>query len=71
MQLNKHSKRVTYNSTQSAKQAMLFAVGLTVEDMKKPQLAIAIKGCDGNPCNMQVFWVGNISASEGCVTDKY
>jgi dihydroxy-acid dehydratase len=54
MQLNKHSKRVTQDPTQPAAQAMLYAVGLTEEDMKLPQVAIASTGYDGNPCNMHL-----------------
>ncbi len=54
MQLNKHSKRVTQDPTQPASQAMLYAVGLSDDDMKKPQVAIASTGFDGNPCNMHL-----------------
>ena len=54
MQLNKYSKRVTQDPTQPAAQAMLYAVGLNDEDMKKPQVAIASTGYDGNPCNMHL-----------------
>lgn len=54
MQLNKYSKRVTQDPTQPAAQAMLYAVGLTEDDMKKPQIGIASTGYDGNPCNMHL-----------------
>ncbi|MDD3723093.1 MAG: dihydroxy-acid dehydratase [Lutibacter sp.] len=54
MQLNKYSKRVTQDETQPAAQAMLYGVGLTDEDMKKPQIGIASTGFDGNPCNMHL-----------------
>ncbi len=54
MQLNKHSKRITQDETQPASQAMLYAVGLTEEDMNKPQIGIASTGYDGNPCNMHL-----------------
>ena len=54
MQLNKYSKRVTQDPTQPAAQAMLYAVGLTEEDLKKPQIGIASTGYDGNPCNMHL-----------------
>jgi dihydroxy-acid dehydratase len=33
---------------------MLYGVGLTDEDMKKPQVGIASTGFDGNPCNMHL-----------------
>lgn len=53
-ELNKYSKRLTQNETQPASQAMLYAVGLTDEDMSKPQIGIASTGYDGNPCNMHL-----------------
>ncbi|MBP8792860.1 MAG: dihydroxy-acid dehydratase [Lutibacter sp.] len=54
MQLNKYSKRVTQDPTQPAAQAMLYAVGLSEDDLKKPQIGIASTGYDGNPCNMHL-----------------
>lgn len=54
MQLNKHSKRVTQDPTQPAAQAMLHGVGLSVDDLKKPQVGIVSTGFDGNPCNMHL-----------------
>ena len=54
MALNKHSSRLTQDESQPASQAMLYAVGLTDEDMKKPQIGIASTGYDGNPCNMHL-----------------
>lgn len=54
MQLNKYSKRVTQDPTQPAAQAMLYGVGLSDDDMKKPQIGIASTGYDGNPCNMHL-----------------
>lgn len=52
--LNKYSKRLTQDTTQPAAQAMLYAVGLSDQDMKKPQVGIASTGYDGNPCNMHL-----------------
>lgn len=54
MQLNKYSKRVTQDETQPAAQAMLYGVGLSEEDMNKPQIGIASTGYDGNTCNMHL-----------------
>lgn len=54
MQLNKYSKRVTQDPTQPAAQAMLYGVGLSEQDMKKPQVGIVSTGFDGNPCNMHL-----------------
>ena len=52
--LNKHSQRLTQDESQPASQAMLYAVGLTDEDMQKAQVGIASTGYDGNPCNMHL-----------------
>ncbi len=52
--LNKYSKEVTQNPSQPAAQAMLHAIGLDDEDLKKPQIGIASTGWEGNPCNMHL-----------------
>ncbi|MDG2357477.1 MAG: dihydroxy-acid dehydratase [Polaribacter sp.] len=54
MILNKHSKRLTQDESQPASKAMLYAVGLSDEDMSKAQVGIASTGYDGNPCNMHL-----------------
>ena len=54
MELNKYSKNVTQDPTQPAAQAMLYAIGLTEEDMKKPLVGIGSTGYEGNPCNMHL-----------------
>ncbi|WP_442265935.1 dihydroxy-acid dehydratase [Tenacibaculum sp. ZS6-P6] len=54
MELNKFSKQVTQDDTQPAAQAMLHAIGLTNEDLKKPLVGIASTGYEGNPCNMHL-----------------
>jgi len=54
MELNKYSKHVTSDPTQPAAQAMLHAIGLTPEDLKKPQVGIVSMGWEGNPCNMHL-----------------
>jgi len=53
-ELNQYSKRVTQDPTQPAAQAMLHAIGLTREDLKKPMIGIASTGFEGNPCNMHL-----------------
>ena len=53
-ELNKYSRRLTQDESQPASQAMLYAVGLTDEDMNKAQIGIASTGYDGNPCNMHL-----------------
>lgn len=54
MEKNKYSKHVTQDPTQPAAQAMLHALGLTTEDLKKPQIGIVSTGWEGNPCNMHL-----------------
>lgn len=54
MKLNKYSSRVTQDDSQPAAQAMLHAIGLTKEDLKKPFVGIASTGYEGNPCNMHL-----------------
>jgi dihydroxy-acid dehydratase len=54
MELNKYSKNITQDPTQPAAQAMLYAIGLTEEDMHKPLVGIASTGYEGNPCNMHL-----------------
>ncbi len=54
MELNKYSKRITQDETQPAAQAMLHAIGLTEDDLKKPQVGIVSTGYEGNPCNMHL-----------------
>ena len=58
MALNKHSRRLTQDPSQPASQAMLYAVGLSDDDMNKPQVGIASTGYDGNPCNMHLNKLG-------------
>jgi len=53
-ELNKYSKRITQDETQPASQAMLHAIGLTEEDLKKAQVGIVSTGWEGNPCNMHL-----------------
>ena len=52
--LNKYSRTITQDETRPAAQSMLHAIGLTTEDLKKPQIGIASTGWDGNPCNMHL-----------------
>ncbi|MET6990740.1 dihydroxy-acid dehydratase [Sediminicola arcticus] len=54
MELNKYSKNVTQDPTQPAAQAMLHAIGLTDDDLKKPLIGIGSTGYEGNPCNMHL-----------------
>ena len=52
--LNKVSSRITQPRSQGASQAMLYATGMTREDMDKAQVGIASMWWEGNPCNMHL-----------------
>jgi len=53
-QLNKFSAQITQKKSQGASQAMLYATGLSREDMDKPQVGIASVWYEGNSCNMHL-----------------
>ncbi len=53
-ELNKYSKTITQDPTQPAAQAMLYGIGLTDDDLKKPQVGVCSMGYDGNTCNMHL-----------------
>jgi dihydroxy-acid dehydratase len=53
--MNKYSSRITQPKSQGASQAMLYATGLTEEDMSKPQVGISSMWFEGNPCNMHLL----------------
>jgi len=57
--LNQYSRRVTQPKSQGASQAMLYATGMTTEDMDKPQVGIASMWYEGNPCNMHLLDLAN------------
>jgi dihydroxy-acid dehydratase len=54
MIINKYSRTITQDESQSAGQAMLYGIGLTDEDMSKAQVGIASAGYEGNTCNMHL-----------------
>ncbi|CEI89103.1 Putative Dihydroxy acid dehydratase [Rhizopus microsporus] len=53
--LNKYSSIITQPKSQGASQAMLYATGLTEEDMNKAQVGISSVWYEGNPCNMHLL----------------
>ncbi|KAI8883370.1 dihydroxy-acid dehydratase [Backusella circina FSU 941] len=53
--LNKVSATITQPKSQGASQAMLYATGLTDEDMNKAQVGISSVWYEGNPCNMHLM----------------
>src|SRR5579884_265239 len=62
--LNRYSSRITEPPSQGASQAMLYATGMTAEDMGKPQVGIASVWFEGNPCNMHLLSLAE-AAREG------
>ena len=56
--LNRYSSEITQPKAQGASQAMLYATGLTEQDMAKPQIGIASMWFEGNPCNMHLLKLG-------------
>ena len=54
-ELNKYSSRITQPRSQGASQAMLYATGLTPEDMNKAQVGISSVWYEGNSCNMHLL----------------
>lgn len=54
-ELNKYSSRITQPRSQGASQAMLYATGLTEDDMNKAQVGIASVWYEGNSCNMHLL----------------
>ncbi len=53
--LNRYSARVTQPKSQGASQAMLYATGLSEEDLGQPLIGIAGVYLEGNPCNMHIL----------------
>ncbi|CEG69443.1 Putative Dihydroxy-acid dehydratase [Rhizopus microsporus] len=53
--LNKYSSVITQPKSQGASQAMLYATGLTEEDMNRAQVGISSVWYEGNPCNMHLL----------------
>ena len=53
-ELNKYSRTLTQEVSNPAAQAMLYAIGLDENDLKKPMIGIASTGYEGNPCNLHL-----------------
>ncbi len=64
--LNKTSRTITQPKSQGASQAMLYATGMSEEDMNKAQVGIASVWYEGNPCNMHLNELGAL-VREGIV----
>jgi len=53
--MNRWSRTLTQPAIQGNSQAMLYATGMTEEDMDKPQVGICSVWYEGNPCNMHLL----------------
>jgi dihydroxy-acid dehydratase len=56
--MNKYSRVITQDIRFGGPQAMLYATGLSEEDMQKAQVGIVANWFDGNPCNMHLNDLG-------------
>lgn len=64
-QLNRVSSQLTQNKIRGGAQAMLYAVGLTEDDMNKPQVGISPIWWEGNPCNSHLLDLAK-HVKDGC-----
>ncbi|KAM3345062.1 dihydroxy-acid dehydratase, chloroplastic [Capsicum galapagoense] len=53
--LNKYSSRITEPKSQGGSQAILYGLGLSDDDMNKPQIGISSVWYEGNTCNMHLL----------------
>ncbi|KAI3459617.1 hypothetical protein Pfo_016280 [Paulownia fortunei] len=53
--LNKYSSRITEPKSQGGSQAILYGVGLSDDDLHKPQVGISSVWYEGNTCNMHLL----------------
>ncbi|THH19601.1 hypothetical protein EUX98_g8740 [Antrodiella citrinella] len=63
-----HSELTIYAQARGGAQAMLYAVGLTEEDMNKPQIGISPIWWEGNPCNSHLLDLA-YKVKEGCTQE--
>lgn len=66
--LNKISCQLTQDKARGGAQAMLYAVGMTEEDMDKPQIGISPIWWEGNPCNSHLLDLSK-KVKEGCTEE--
>ena len=52
--INTYSKKITQDESLPAAQAMLHAIGMDDNDLRKAQVGIVSTGFQGNPCNMHL-----------------
>ncbi|KAI1339078.1 dihydroxy-acid/6-phosphogluconate dehydratase [Xylariaceae sp. FL0016] len=58
--LNKVSRSITQPKSQGASQAMLYATGMSKDDMSKAQVGISSVWYEGNPCNMHLLKLSEV-----------
>lgn len=63
--LNRYSARITQPKSQGASQAMLFGVGLSEDDLLKPQVGVSSVWYEGNTCNMHLLDLSE-AVAQGC-----
>ncbi|KAH8119269.1 dihydroxy-acid dehydratase [Phellopilus nigrolimitatus] len=68
VKLNKISSQLTQDKAFGGAQAMLYAAGLTEEDMHKPQIGISPMWWEGNPCNSHLLDLAK-EVKKGCVDE--
>ncbi|KAH7924253.1 dihydroxy-acid and 6-phosphogluconate dehydratase [Leucogyrophana mollusca] len=68
VKLNKFSSQLTQDKARGGAQAMLYATGLTEEDMNKPQVGISPIWWEGNPCNSHLLDLAR-KVKEGCTEE--
>eukprot|EP00752_Nemacystus_decipiens_P003502 g3231.t1 len=66
--MNRFSRNLTQKKSQGASQAMLYATGLTTEDMNKAQVGVSSVWFEGNPCNMHLLDLAK-EAKDGVVEE--
>ena len=54
LKLKHRSKEITHDPQRAPARAMLMAMGLTIDDMDKPFVAIANLASDVTPCNVHL-----------------
>ncbi|KAI0630086.1 dihydroxy-acid dehydratase [Trametes polyzona] len=68
VKLNKYSCALTQDKRRGGAQAMLHAVGVTPEDLDKPQIGISPIWWEGNPCNNHLLELAR-QVKEGCAQE--
>ncbi|KAK0241835.1 dihydroxy-acid/6-phosphogluconate dehydratase [Armillaria nabsnona] len=59
VKVNRISCALTQDKARGGAQAMLYAIGLTEDDMNKPQIGISSVWWEGNPCNSHLLNLAN------------